>query len=420
MAGGIATPIELFTDCEQPTIAWLNLNKKDLGGVEEVEPRVSRIASITFDPIGDLMLVLGPPTCQARFHVSSKVLSLSSPVFRTMLNFKSGFKEGKDLAERTASSPPMELFLGDDNPNALAIILRIIHVQTRWVPQSLGPERLYEIAIISDKYDMRDSLDYWLEKWAPEQFEGTISVDKWLFIAFVCGRVAEFRALSRELMLECQADNDDNLIVPISTNNQESVTSFNPICEYIPQSIVAEIEAVRQQAIEVMLDRVDKRIENFSNPNKINCAEEQPLCDALVLGFLIREFHQAKSHPESTSLRKLFDGVSFPRRIILDNSTGGCCTTPVFGFCNGHQFRHTSLCSSCTKCTNCGKRYRAPEEKNHAIKCSPIPELKKQLEQVIELTLGLEYTRFSRQSIAEKAGYSHGEGDDLWDCIHYE
>jgi len=238
MADAIATPIESFTECEQPAIASLYLNQKDLASVEEVEPPVVRIATIIFDPVGDLMLVLESPTCQARFQVSSKVLSLSSPVFRTMLNFKSGFKEGKDLAERTTSSPPMELFLGDDNPNALAIILRIIHLQTRWVPQSLGPERLYEIAIISDKYDMRDSLDYWLRKWAPEQFEGTISIDKWLFIALVCGRAAEFRVLSRELMLECRADNDDILIVPIPTNNHESVTTFNPICEYIPQIIV--------------------------------------------------------------------------------------------------------------------------------------------------------------------------------------
>jgi len=237
MADTIPAPIGLFTQCEQLTIASLDLNPKDLASEEIVSP-VTRIASITFDPIGDLMLVLGSPTCQARFQVSSKVLSLSSPVFRTMLNFRSGFKEGKDLAERTTSSPPMELFLGDDNPNALAIILRIIHAQTRWVPQSLGPDRLYEIAIISDKYDMRDPLDYWLRKWAPERFEGTISMDKWLFIAFVCGRAAEFGVLSRELMLECRADGDDSLMVPIPAIDQEPVASFNPICEYIPQSIV--------------------------------------------------------------------------------------------------------------------------------------------------------------------------------------
>lgn len=239
MAVAISNPIEspIGTECEQPTVTSLYLSQKDLA-IEEVAAPVTKIARIIFDPIGDLMLVLGSPTCQAQFQVSSKVLSLSSPVFRTMLNFESGFKEGKSLAERTASSPPMELFLGDDNPNALAIILRIIHVQTRWVPQSIGPERLYEIAIISDKYDMGDSLDYWLGKWAPERFEGTVSIDKWLFIAFVCGRAAEFRILSRELMLECRADNDDNLIVPIPANNQESMVSFNPICEYIPQSIV--------------------------------------------------------------------------------------------------------------------------------------------------------------------------------------
>ncbi|KAF8426717.1 hypothetical protein EV426DRAFT_560107 [Tirmania nivea] len=411
MAGAIAR-------CEQPSIASLYLNQNPAS--EEVQPPVTRVASIIFDPIGDLMLVLGSATCQARFQVSSKVLSLSSPVFRTMLNFNSGFKEGKSLAERTTSSPPMELFLGDDNPNALAIILRIIHVQTRWVPQSLGPERLYEIAIISDKYDMRDSLDYWLAKWAPERFEGTVSIDKWLFIALVCGRAEEFRVLSRELMLECRADNDDNLIVPIPANNQESVTSFNPICEYLSQSIVAEIEAVRQQAIEAMLDSVDERIERYSNPNNINCAEELPQCDSLVLGFLIREFHQLKSHPELTSLRKIFDDVSFPRHVVLDKPTGGCCITPVFGTCSGHQLRYTTSCFSCTKCTNCGKRYRAPEEKNHASLCSPIPELKKELEEVIELTLGLEYTRFGRQVTVEKAGCSPVEGSDLWDCIRYE
>ena len=177
---------------------------------------------------------------------------------------------------------------------------------------------------------------------------------------------------------------------------------------------------MRQQAVEVILYSVHKRIERYSNPNKITCAEGLPQCDSLVLGFLIREFHQLKSHPESASLRKLFDGISFPSRVVLDTPTGGCCTTPVFGSCGGHQFRSTSLCSSCTKCTNCGKRYRAPEEKNHALQCSPIPELTKELEEIIGLTLGLEYTRFGRQRIVEKAGCSPVKGEDLWDCIRYE
>jgi len=168
-----------------------------------------------------------------------------------------------------------------------------------------------------------------------------------------------------------------------------------------------------------MLDSVDKKIERFSNPNKINCAEELRQCDSLVLGFLIRDFHQLKSHPESTSLRKLFDGVSFPTHLVLDKPTGGCCTTPVFGSCGGHQFRQTSF-SPCTKCANCGKRYRALEEKNHSFKCSPIPELKKELEEVIELILGLEYTRFGPQRTTEKAGCSPVEGEDLWDCIRYD
>jgi len=169
-----------------------------------------------------------------------------------------------------------------------------------------------------------------------------------------------------------------------------------------------------------MLDSVDKIVARYSNPNRINCAEELPQCDSLVLGFLIREFHQLKSHPESTSLRKFFDGISFPKHVVLDKSTGGCCATPVFGSCDGHQFRHTSLCSSCTKCTNCGKRYRPPEEKNHAFQCSPIPGLKKELEEAIMLTQGLEYTHFGRQRTAERAGCSPVDGGDLWDCIRYE
>jgi len=193
--------------------------------------RPDRVASIEFDPEGDVLLILSPST-MATFRVNSNILCIASPVFRAMLGVKSRFKERTALSARTSTSEPLEISLPDDDPKALGVILRVIHLQYDWVPPSLDENQLYTIAIICDKYDMRQSLEVWLAKWISPLVDppaNPVSGDKWLFIAYAFARKDLFSRLTKDLTLQCRSDKDGNLLM-----------NGNTLSEHIPGHIVGE------------------------------------------------------------------------------------------------------------------------------------------------------------------------------------
>ncbi|RPB22337.1 hypothetical protein L211DRAFT_788766, partial [Terfezia boudieri ATCC MYA-4762] len=102
-----------------------------------------------------------------RFQVNSSVLCLASPVFRVMLGPGSSFEEAADLAANNRNpTKPLTNPLEDD-ANALAVILRILHLQYNWLPSingAIDKEKLYNMAIICDKYDMQKALGYWFHR----------------------------------------------------------------------------------------------------------------------------------------------------------------------------------------------------------------------------------------------------------------
>jgi len=91
-----------------------------------------KVLGIQFDPDGDVILVIPSEALErtARFQVNSHSLCIASSVFRAMLGASARFKEGNALRNRDAGSPPIEITLGDDNPKALAVLLRIVHLHT--------------------------------------------------------------------------------------------------------------------------------------------------------------------------------------------------------------------------------------------------------------------------------------------------
>ena len=199
------------------------------------------------DPEGDVILVVPSEEGIARFQINSHILCVASPVFRAMLGKHSRFKEASALAAArlrsdsdTTSSParPYEVNLADDNPKALAVVLRILHMKTALVPKSATECQLYEVAIICDKYDLAAAVTFWAEQWiallAPEESPTppTVFGHQWLFIAYVFGRVTLFKALTREVILSSTLDESGALLMPAPAGLGSN--------EYLPDSIISK------------------------------------------------------------------------------------------------------------------------------------------------------------------------------------
>jgi hypothetical protein len=117
--------------------------------------------TIVLDPDGDAILRFknAPHDTPAEFLVSSKLLSLASPIFRAML--KPNLMEGK--ATRQGNRPCFNLY--EDDPDAMGPILRVLHFRHEGVDMHPKPKNLAMIAIHSNKYGTTVGLLPWVHIW---------------------------------------------------------------------------------------------------------------------------------------------------------------------------------------------------------------------------------------------------------------
>ena len=138
-----------------------------------------------------------------RMRVSSKHLTLASPVFRSM--FKVKYKEGLDLY----SQGHAELLLPEDNPAAFLIILYLIHGQPRKVPRKITLNMLTELAILVDKYDLLEPIEMFLDCWL-QDLTSTISLTlnddllPWICISWVFNKSEIFKKVTKIAQVESE------------------------------------------------------------------------------------------------------------------------------------------------------------------------------------------------------------------------
>lgn len=115
-------------------------------------------STVIFDPFGDLVLVVNKSEKQIQFRVSTKVMSLASLVRHIMLDSSDPFKE----AQRKNG----EVALPEDDPNVLCVLMHVIHLRSRSIPDSLDFDELMNLAILCHKYDVVEFVAPWVvSKW---------------------------------------------------------------------------------------------------------------------------------------------------------------------------------------------------------------------------------------------------------------
>ncbi|KAL1635334.1 hypothetical protein SLS56_001757 [Neofusicoccum ribis] len=158
----------------------------------------------TIDPDGDLVLDLGS---RSSLRVSSSVLKLASPVFRTMLG--PHFSEGKNIKNASAANP-MVLPLPDTHFGPMRIICETLHFRE----PSGTPihETLREIATLVDYYDLASSMRLQNEAWLKNSVEVMQKFDYGMFAStnaglIYCARMLDapeaFGAITNDCILRC-------------------------------------------------------------------------------------------------------------------------------------------------------------------------------------------------------------------------
>ena len=376
------------------------------------------MANVQFDADGDILLLLGDILRgSARFQVSSHALCLTSPVFRAMLGANGKFKESKDLQGKKSGEPPVEITLHDDDPEALAVILRIVHHQHDCVPESLSEANLWQIAILVDKYDLREATKLWINLWIkpyldqaglPLASSSYFTGDKGIFLAYAFGNEVLFKSISKNIILTWKSTPSEHLERPSPLLCPEPhMGQFEPLLrriekpsvpfKFVPQSIVGiyissfhfigfylqkaldELYQTRKAYVEEISKCISRYISMYSGSpdesrssgvftsrrNRVQCCHNNELCDSFVLGILVRKLSQYQTVPIYDSISKIratLAEIKPHKNAFFDNNSSGCCIKPKSCKCSN------SYCRECKEglCERCGQSYQKSSQVNHA------------------------------------------------------
>lgn len=152
----------------------------------------------TQDCLGEFQLLNGKT--QVRMLVSSRHLTLASPVFRTMLD---GPFEKVYLA-----SGRQQITASDWDVDAMVILLDIIHGHNKAVPRSLKLPTLARIATIVDYYECHEIVEVFGEIWLLSSEDGWdtgalgLGSMLWLLVAWTFSHAEMFEEMTRMAILE--------------------------------------------------------------------------------------------------------------------------------------------------------------------------------------------------------------------------
>lgn len=171
-----------------------------------------------------------PRVEKVQMRASSKHLILASSTFRISLGSDT-FSEGRIL--RTEGS--LVIPLPDEDPDAMIILLNIIHGLSSKVPRRVDLNMLSKLAVAVNYRQMHEAVELWSDTWIEnlkrdEGLPGSYIPEillPWLFIFWVFRKDEDFRNMSQIL----QRESDDKL------ENEVGTVSVGP---YIPASIIRE------------------------------------------------------------------------------------------------------------------------------------------------------------------------------------
>ncbi|KAF8862923.1 hypothetical protein BDZ45DRAFT_722895 [Acephala macrosclerotiorum] len=218
-----------------------------------------------------------PRVEKVQMRASSKHLILASSTFRTSLGSDT-YSEGRMLR----NEGNLVVSLPDEDPDAMIILLNIIHGLSRKVPRRVDLNMLSKLAIAIKYRQMHEAVELWSDTWIEnlkrdKGLPGSYTPEllSWLFIFWEFQKDEDFRKVCQIL----ERVSDDSLGGEVETVH---------VGPYIPTSVIHAIQERRIDAIESMMAIIHELITKYSGPNILCDKGSDFFCDANLLGSLLK------------------------------------------------------------------------------------------------------------------------------------
>ncbi|KAF6790668.1 nuclear pore protein [Colletotrichum sojae] len=291
-----------------------------------------------FDSRGDLTFTVGDPEKGDTYDVvvCSRTVARSSTVFSAMLF--GGFAESRPEGGRWKVSLP------EDQVAPLFLAFKLIHGYHENTPKTLDKNELYQLLVVTEKFDMARILRPWAATWF-EPYKGIPSVEGneiVMWIAWELGHERCFRRLATDLLIKSRVSDDGELLskegIPLNTYN-----CLEPlgILESVAQSRSKLIETMTGFLHDVIQEALTKRQCQYSGGGHcstcgMTTGPSSEQCAAFVLGLLTHMFSDAGLQglvsSQATKFRYLGSSKDFLRiiqRMRFKITEGHDCCDPL-------------------------------------------------------------------------------------------
>ncbi|KAH6651278.1 hypothetical protein F5144DRAFT_525097 [Chaetomium tenue] len=237
----------------------------------------------SFDDHGDLTLIVGE--AQANFLVCSYSLRRVSATWYDRL-----YGSHSDPQDREGEHP-WTICLPDDDPDAMRIILRVVHGNLSEMPAVLSMDMLCHLTATCDRHDMMGLLkpcwSGWVQKLPKQAFDPATFAQQ-IWIAYKLGHLAWYRGTLAAFLCNTQKSPEGKLF---SETDPEIDFYNNPYLQEL--GLLNDWEDGRVKIIEVVGNILREALNRLSNPQAISCnsGKAQDNCDCAMLGGVHRALY---------------------------------------------------------------------------------------------------------------------------------
>ncbi|KAK8078713.1 hypothetical protein PG994_002520 [Apiospora phragmitis] len=251
---------------------------------------VNKDALVVFHDASDITLSVNGSSGVTEYKVCSMNLATASDVLRAVIFGKDG--------QKSVADGNVTLDIGEVDPNALNILLRIAHFDFAKVPRELSLDDLCAVTALTSKYNCTGLVMPWAPNWlgplADLQNDESCVVfnHKAANIAWELGNAKLLRQMVKNMTASAKLDSDGDLVHATGTKLKDLV---------LPAGILEEITTIRSETLAKILSSIQEAFDNVTGHTGAvkycKTGIDSDKCETMMLGSSVSQLLMAGLFP---------------------------------------------------------------------------------------------------------------------------